>query len=445
MWALLAWMRREFDAVLAPKIAAPAPPDLTTSATETGLAAVAEGLSFSTTSLLNGASLQPGSSVQLAVQQLSQAQSLLAQQTQGNFLAQVASTVPQALIVQAQSSLTTWLDTNPAAQASLANTVGDPFAHTLAQLALLSNDMLPSMAQASISGAALFIPIVGVFGAAGAASQALQLVTQAQQNGQVYALIPVQMNSVTEPVIYISVNGGPRVPVLVDTGSAGLVIEPQYVGQQGLGQSTGSGTSGYSGGLTYTYNTYTTPVDFGNGIITAPTSIDIVSAASQGAFASYFAPAGVVGVLGIGPNAGGPGPSIPTAALPGELKDGVLLYEPGGFLVLGPNPLPVRTSVPGAPIASLTVQVGNGDLVPVSVIIDSGGVYGTMPSSVIGNSQSLRRSARRNTHCGLHRRRPYVAVLVYDHRIQRAIGNVGSRPQHRLHALPTGTRLRRDR
>ena len=88
MWALLAWMRREFDAVFARNRRAGAAGSDDVS-TETGLAAVAEGLSFSTTSLLNGASLQPGSSVQLAVQQLSQAQSLLAQQTQGNFLARL--------------------------------------------------------------------------------------------------------------------------------------------------------------------------------------------------------------------------------------------------------------------------------------------------------------------------------------------------------------------
>jgi hypothetical protein len=138
------------------------------------------------------------------------------------------------------------------------------------------------------------------------------------------------MNAVTEPVVYVSVNGGPRVPVLVDSGSAGLVMDPLYVGQ-GLGTSTGSGISGYSGGLTYTYDTYTTVVDFGYGVITAPTSVNVVSTQSEEAFASYFAPAGVVGVLGIGPNSGGPGPSIVTAALPGELRNGVLLNVSQGY------------------------------------------------------------------------------------------------------------------
>ena len=375
---VLELIRREIEATSAATMSPPAQSLLT-----------ASDPSFSMTSWLNGASIQPGSSVQLALQQISQAQSLLTQQTwaQGNILAGVASVVPQAFLAQAQWSLTAWQDGNAAALASVANTVGVPIVHSLALLALFANEMLPSAAQGSMDSATVFIPMVGVFGASGAASQALQLLSQAQNNGEVYAVIPVQMKATTEPVIYISVNGGPSVPVLVDTGSAGLVIGAQYVGQQGLGPPTGSGTSGYSGGLTYSYDTYTAAVDFGNGITTGPTSIDVVSPASQDAFASYFAPAGVVGVLGIGPNSGGPGPSIPTAALPGELKDGVLLYEPGGFLVLGPNPLPVRTSVPGAPAANLVVRVGNGSLVPVWVIIDSGGVLGTMPSYVIGDSQ----------------------------------------------------------
>jgi hypothetical protein len=42
----------------------------------------------------------------------------------------------------------------------------------------------------------------------------------------------------------------------------------------------------------------------------------------------------------------------------------------------------------GAPYSELAVQVGTGLLQPVLAIIDSGGVYGTMPSSVIGNSQT---------------------------------------------------------
>jgi hypothetical protein len=128
-------------------------------------------------------------------------------------------------------------------------------------------------------------------------------------------------------------------------------------------------------------------VDLGNGIVTAPTSVDVVSAASQQAAATFFAADGVVGVLGIGANSGGPGPSIVLSALPGQLGDGVLIYESQGVLEFGPNPLPVRTSVDGSPYASVEIRVGNGPLEPATVAIDSGGVYGTIPASLIGNSQ----------------------------------------------------------
>src|SRR5262249_35877019 len=131
----------------------------------------------------------------------------------------------------------------------------------------------------------------------------------------------------------------------------------------------------------------TTTVNFGNGIVTAPTSVDVVLWTFPESFAAYFRPAGVDGVLGVGPNSGGPGPSIVTAALPGDLSDGVLINESQGVLEFGPNPLPTGASVSGAPYADLEVQVGNGPLEPVRAAIDSGGVYGTIPSSVIGNSR----------------------------------------------------------
>ena len=206
--------------------------------------------------------------------------------------------------------------------------------------------------------------------------------------GQVNKSVPLYMVATTEPVVYVSVNGGQSVPVLVDTGSEGLVILAPDVGQTNLGNPTGTGSSGYSGGLNYTYTTYTTTVDFGNGIVTAPTSVDIVDSTSQTAFANYFAPAGVVGVLGIGPNAGGPGPSIVTNSLPGALGDGVLLNESGGQLEFGPNPLTSQATLPGAPYTPLEVSVNNGPKVTVNAAVDSGGVYGTIPSSVIGNSQT---------------------------------------------------------
>jgi hypothetical protein len=222
-----------------------------------------------------------------------------------------------------------------------------------------------------------------LFGSAGAAGQG--------GAGPVSRTVPLQIIDVTEPAVDISVNGGPSVPVLVDTGSRGLVVLPEDVGGTtgvlNLGLPTGFGIGAYSGGLTYLYATYQTTVNFGNGIVTAPTKVDVVLSSFPESFGDYFGPAGAHGVLGIGPNALGPGPSSVTTALPGDLNQGVLINESAGVLQFGPNPLPTTASVFGAPITILDVQVNNGPKVPVIGVIDSGGVTGTLPSYVVGNSQ----------------------------------------------------------
>ncbi|MUL65149.1 hypothetical protein BOO86_11790 [Mycobacterium sp. CBMA 234] len=189
----------------------------------------------------------------------------------------------------------------------------------------------------------------------------------------------------TEPIVYISVNGGQKVPVLVDTGSSGLVISGNNVGSTGLGNSVGSGTGAYSGGLTYNYGEYNTTVDFGNGIVTAPTTVDVITdPTQQAAFNNFLSANGVVGVLGIGTNAVGPGPSLVTTALPGDLKNGIYIDERAGTLQFGPNPLPARVTTSGSPnvIGSVTV---NGTNTPINLLIDSGGVTGTLPSTIAGS------------------------------------------------------------
>jgi hypothetical protein len=214
--------------------------------------------------------------------------------------------------------------------------------------------------------------------------------------GQLNGRVAIGMYNTTEPVVSASINGGSAVPLLVDTGSTGLVIPLRYVGLQQLGLPTGIGIGAYSGGLDYLYVSFATPVNFGNGLVTAPTAVDVElfafptsfhSLITHPTFRTYFAPDGVVGVLGVGPNAGGPGPSIPTMALPGNLGAGVLINESGGYLQFGPNPgIPIAT-LGGAPITTLNVQVGiGGPIHAVSSTIDSGGVQGTIPSSVIGNA-----------------------------------------------------------
>ena len=210
--------------------------------------------------------------------------------------------------------------------------------------------------------------------------------------------VPLTMYAGTEPLVNATVGTGSPVPLLVDTGSTGLVIPFQKVGGifglLQLGLPTGGGVSGYSGGLDYAYLTYNAPVNFGGGLVTSPTPVDIElfawptsiqSALTNGfSFQNFFAPDGASGVLGIGPNSGGPGPGIATQALPGAYGQGVLINETAdqpvpAVRVTTDNPIepgsnPIAT-LTGAPITTLNVQR------PANALseIDSGGVYGTLP------------------------------------------------------------------
>ncbi|MGO9157915.1 PecA family PE domain-processing aspartic protease [Mycobacterium sp.] len=197
--------------------------------------------------------------------------------------------------------------------------------------------------------------------------------------------VSMQMYQTTEPVVDISVNGGPSVPVLVDTGSTGLVIPLRDIGLFNLGLPTGFGTGAYSGGLTYFYATFDTTVNFGNGIVSS-TPVDVVLLGLPTSFGSFANGNGAAGIMGIGVNAGGPGPSSPVTGLPSTLNQGVLINEPQGYLQFGPNPIippPGAGSVTGAPVGDLQVSVGGAPQVDVpGSYIDSGGVYGTLPTSV---------------------------------------------------------------
>ena len=222
------------------------------------------------------------------------------------------------------------------------------------------------------------------------------------------ASVPLEMKAMTEPVVDISVNGGPNVPVLVDTGSAGLVLPIWEMGLNQLSFPTSFGMGAYSGGLGYVYLTMPAKVDFGpdlttgQSIVTDPTSINAVIfayptswqafLATGGTWNSFFAPAGVDGVLGIGPNAIGPTPNATViSSLPGSLGDGVLIDQAKGILQFGPNPLGAdATTVNGAPNAPLAVSINGGPLQHnVPSIIDSGGVFGTMPASLLGSTGGI--------------------------------------------------------
>ncbi|MGF2944813.1 PecA family PE domain-processing aspartic protease [Mycobacterium sp. Lab-001] len=244
-------------------------------------------------------------------------------------------------------------------------------------------------------------PLIGT-GVSGASGSAASTSATGATSTSTNATVPLTMVNKTEPVVYASVGDGASIPLLVDTGSTGLVVPFQDVGgffgllTQGL--PSGFGVGGYSGGLDYLYATYNMPVNFGGGVATNPTPVDVELFAwpttLQGlvtygfSFPSYFAPDGVSGVLGIGPNAGGPGPSIATQSFANSSWDqGVLINERANQLVFGPAPTSYGSGVTltGSPVTDLTVNVGGTTFDNVPSIVDSGGVEGTFPTSVLGN------------------------------------------------------------
>jgi PPE-repeat protein len=223
-------------------------------------------------------------------------------------------------------------------------------------------------------------------------------------NGGV-ATTPLTVRGGTEPVVDASVGPGSAVPLLVDTGSTGLIIPFTKVGGLlgllELGVPTGGGIGGFSGGLNYVYATYNAPVNFGGGLVTSPTPVQvelfafptsIQSALNNGlTFQSFFASDGVSGVLGVGPNAGGPGHVVPLTALPSPYNQGLLINEDSAhpYLQFGGPPSNLGaplTVLNGSPVTNLNVQVGNTNHLGVPSIVDSGGVQGSLPTSLGGTT-----------------------------------------------------------
>ncbi|MDT5147147.1 MAG: hypothetical protein QOC58_1792, partial [Mycobacterium sp.] len=211
--------------------------------------------------------------------------------------------------------------------------------------------------------------LLGVAGAAGAPG---------------LATIPLQLQG-QDLYVNISVGGGPSVPVIVDTGSRGLILPPQDVNLASLGNATGQGSITYGGFgnyLTENYNTYTTTVNFGNGIVTQPTTIAVVTSVTQNFFFSYPA-SQAPAILGVGANGYGPVATSPVTALPGAFGQGLLIDEPAGTMQFGPNPLPAYASVTGAPITTLDIRLNNGALQQTTgAYIDSGGLGGSVPDNL---------------------------------------------------------------
>jgi hypothetical protein len=220
--------------------------------------------------------------------------------------------------------------------------------------------------------------------------------------------IPLTVLGGTEPTVQATVDGTSNT-LLVDTGSSGLVVPWESLGSNDLsalenlftlGFPTSFGESGYSGGVDYIYLTYdNVPVDYGTGAgaldtTNAPIDVEIFSwptaAGSPSSFEQFLTDDSSTGILGIG-DSGNAGPSVgPFESLS---FSGVTVDIPQGELVVGANagtPLAIG-SLGGGPtvndnltevVTSGNTTIGSGS---VSDDIDSGGVYGTIPSTIAQN------------------------------------------------------------
>ena len=211
--------------------------------------------------------------------------------------------------------------------------------------------------------------------------------------------IPLTVLEGTEPAVNASIDGGSSVPLLVDTGSSGLVVPWQDLGSGSelsdllsLGLPTGLHESGYSGGVDYLYLTYNSvPVDYlgGTGLeTTGPVDVEVYSwdpsnlgsLFTNNAFENFLGSNDVSGILGIGDNTGGPTTS------PFESFGGVTVDVPGSELIVGGDPV-TGTSLSGAPIITDYISIDGGTLHAISNDVDSGGVTGTIPSSLLTSSE----------------------------------------------------------
>jgi hypothetical protein len=212
--------------------------------------------------------------------------------------------------------------------------------------------------------------------------------------------IPITVQEGTEPTVQATVDGQDTT-LLVDTGSSGLVIPWEDLGGStfpqeledlfDLGFPTSAGFSGFSGGVDYFYLTYDMPVDYGNGALdTSNIPVDVelfsfpTSLSGPANFEDFLQDDDVTGILGIGPT----GTGAATSPLEAAGFGGVTVDVPQDELVVGANAGTAVLTLDGAPTPTtgLTEVVTDGSTTvgsaTVSDDVDSGGVFGTIPSSI---------------------------------------------------------------
>ena len=219
--------------------------------------------------------------------------------------------------------------------------------------------------------------------------------------------IPITIAENTEPTVQATVDGA-NTTDLVDTGSSGLVIpETDLSATQltDLGIPNSFGESGYSGGVDYIYLTYdNATVDYGGSGLdtTAPVEVevyswdpsDLSSLFTNDAFQNFLSDNDVTGILGIGDDTSGGAGESPIEAAG---FTGVTVDLPQNYLVVSDsNPGTAYAELPSGgstPTSDLTETVTDGNGVvgtgSVSDDLDSGGVYGTIPESITGSSDTV--------------------------------------------------------
>jgi hypothetical protein len=224
--------------------------------------------------------------------------------------------------------------------------------------------------------------------------------------------LPITTYEVTEPTVQATVDGASTTD-LVDTGSSGLVVPltdldggstnffTELETLFSLGSPVSFGESGYSGGVDYLYLTYDEPVDYattGSALdTTAPVEVEVYSwdpsdsssFFTNDAFQTFLTDNDSTGILGIGNDTSGAAGESP---LEYAGFNGVTVNEPGGDLIVSSTPDTSGIELPatGSTVSGLTESVttgsdGAGTVLgsgTVSDDLDSGGVYGTIPSSI---------------------------------------------------------------
>ena len=219
--------------------------------------------------------------------------------------------------------------------------------------------------------------------------------------------LPITLMEGTEPTVQAAVDGGSSLPVLVDTGSSGLVVPltdiagstnllSEWETLLTLGSPSSFGESGYSGGVDYIYLTYNDlPVSYADGLTTnGPVEVEVYSwdpsnfgsLFTNDAFQNFlYDNDSQGGILGIGDNVNGGAGTSPFDSYGSALVD----LKHDQLIIGGPNSYQSLDSVAnnGSTLTGLTETVTTstggtvGSATGIADDLDTGGVQGTIPIS----------------------------------------------------------------